>query len=147
MKTLIFLIANQARALFYSKPIGQNSVQLITSISNESGTKRRHDLVTEHTNVTYAGLDGYPHPTDKENQPKLHELEMFARQCVTKLHELLQSTTETGIVIICAPKVLGIIRPQLSDIVNDRVIYEIAKDIIRDEESYVANFSLGKALA
>ena len=146
MNNLIFLIANQYRALFYSKPLGGNKVTLLSSITNESGKMRRHDLVTEHTNITHAGPMGYPHPTDKENQPRIHDLEMFAKLCSGKMKGLLETEPDSAVVLICSPKMLGIIRPNLNRMITEKVIYEIPKEINCDEEGYVAEFLIGKAL-
>jgi protein required for attachment to host cells len=75
------------------------------------------------------------HSTGGDHPARDHELHLFVGRMIAMLSESLERKPFDRLIIVAPPRVLGLLRAQMSDALQKRVRAEVAKDLIHESEA------------
>lgn len=156
MPTTWVLAADSNRARFFELSSG-DKLNEIEDMFNPEGRQQEHEIVTDDEGRFGQGANGgssasNPGPGARSNQAhtsepqqtaREHDVEMFTKQVVRYIDQARNEHRFDKLRVIAAPKMLGLIRQNLSKEAQKMVEEEIAKNITGLEghqvEEYLRN--------
>ena len=129
MDTTWVVVADSARARFFSRKADKHLVEFETMISPD---QRLHEseLVSDRQGRIQTSASGR-HGIGQTNTLKEHEKDLFADHIASRLEEGRSSNQLNSIVLVAAPESLGRIRSKLSAPCEKIVAYTLDKDLTR----------------
>jgi protein required for attachment to host cells len=116
-----------------------------TLVNKKAGLKDK-DMETDRPGRRYGGsqgvkhanqVGGHHHGVDGERSTEQHELGVFAKQVANKIDTDRSHNEFDRLVIMAAPKMLGMLRKSLPDGCQPYVIAEIAKDFMHHDSATI----------
>ena len=127
------IVADERDASFFDLTQPRAAPQARGSLHNDAATRPDRELETDRPGRRFGGTDGNRHGVDGERSTHRHESELFAKD-VARTIEAARSRNEFDrLVLIAAPRMLGMLREALPASCRDMVAAEIAKDLVHNE--------------
>lgn len=102
------------------------------SLHNDAARPDR-ELETDRPGRRFGGTDGNRHAVDGERSTERHESEQFAKAVARTLDAARTRQEFDRLVLIAAPRMLGLLRDALPEPCRSVVAAEIAKDLVNHD--------------
>ena len=128
MSTIAIIVADSAHAKFFLKAGKNAPLEEIIGWINQRGRDHERDLVTSRPGRTLDRQGGALHSMDPRTSTKTHQAMEFAKHLSLELEKYAAQGKFKQLIIIAAPKFLGMIRQHLSPNIKQKIIYEVDKN-------------------
>ena len=129
MSKVWVVVADEAKARILSTSKSTEPLVEINSLSSPEAHDREQDLVSDKPGRGSNGSGEGRHAMDEKNTHKEQNALRFAKQLSALLEKNQQSKSYVKLIIVAAPRFLGLLRKELSKGVNELVSLEIDKDL------------------
>lgn len=102
------------------------------SLHNDAARPDR-ELETDRPGRRFGGTDGNRHAVDGERSTERHEAEQFAKAVARTLDGARTRNEFDRLVLIAAPRMLGLLRNALPAPCRSAIAAEVAKDLVRHD--------------
>jgi protein required for attachment to host cells len=131
------VVADERRATFFDLSRPSNGLHEVGVVENPVGRLKDMDLETDRPGRRSGGVPGtspgpaqaHHHGVDGERSTLLHELTLFAKEVGRRIDADRNGRKFDKLVIIAAPKMLGLLRQSLPSPVQPLIAAEVAKDL------------------
>jgi protein required for attachment to host cells len=124
-------VANESRAVLYSREKRHSPLNERLVIENETAREKTADILADKGGRSFDSHGQGRHTMAKEETgPKRQEALAFARKIVAALDKAAQRGDCRDFGLIAAPEFLGMIRHELSGTRNIQPIFEIDKNVV-----------------
>jgi protein required for attachment to host cells len=127
------VVADERDANFFDLTQPQAPPQARGSLHNDAAVRPDRELETDRPGRRFGGTDGNRHAVDGERSTHRHESELFAKQVARTLDGARSRNEFDRLVLIAAPRMLGMLREALPPPCRAVVAAEIAKDFVHNE--------------
>jgi protein required for attachment to host cells len=127
------VVADQRDANFFDVATPQSDPQACGSLHND-GARPDRDLETDRPGRRFSGSDNdNRHAVDGERSTERHELELFALEVARTIDGARTRHEFDRLVLIAAPRMLGLLREALPAACRSVVAAEISKDFVHHD--------------
>ena len=130
--TVRVVVADERDATFFDLTKPQAPLEERGSLHNDAARPDR-ELETDRPGRRFGGTHGNRHAVDGERSTQRHETELFAKQVCQALDGARTRHEFDRLVIIAAPRMLGMLRESLPAPCQAVVAAEVAKDFSLDQ--------------
>jgi protein required for attachment to host cells len=130
--TVRVVVADERDVTFFDLTKPQAPLEVRGSLHNDSARPDR-ELETDRPGRRFGGTDGNRHAVDGERSTQRHETEMFAKEVARALDGGRTRHEFDRLVLIAAPRMLGMLRDALPAPCQAVVAAEVAKDLTPDQ--------------
>ncbi len=130
--TVRVVVADERDATFFDLTKPQAPLEARGSLHNDAARPDR-ELETDRPGRRFGGTHGNRHAVDGERSTQRHETELFAKQVCQALDGARTRHEFDRLVIIAAPRMLGMLREALPAPCQAVVAAEVAKDLSLDQ--------------
>ena len=130
--TVRVVVADERDATFFDLTKPQAPLEARGSLHNDSARPDR-ELETDRPGRRFGGTHGNRHAVDGERSTQRHETELFAKQVCQALDGARTRHEFDRLVIIAAPRMLGMLREALPAPCQAVVAAEVAKAFSLDQ--------------
>jgi protein required for attachment to host cells len=123
------LVADKVKAQLYDLPSRRGSLTALQSFVNPTGMQPERGLGSSRPGRVTSGTGGGRHAYEPRHGIKEHAEEVFVRDVVGALETDLSASDGAPIVLVAAPRLLGIYRRLLPTAVRDRGVLEVRLDL------------------
>lgn len=129
MSKIWIVVADEGMARILSTSKSTEPLMEINSLSSFEAYDREQDLVSDKPGRGSNGSGEGRHAMDEKTTHKEHYALLFAKQLSDLLEKNRQSKSYIKLIIVAAPRFLGLLRKELSKGVSELVSLEIDKDL------------------
>lgn len=129
MATTYVLVADGGRATIYSQATPRAALLEVAALERPEARLPARELTTDLTGRVFDRVGSGRHGADSDYDPHAPLVKRLARTVAKRLTDSARQQRFDRLVLIAAPKFLGILRPMLADSVRKRVVRETAKDM------------------
>ncbi len=128
-KTYWVVVADESRAIFYTRDARRAPLLEFFALDNEAGRKKAGDILADRGGRSFDSVGAGRHTMAVEKaDPKRHAATAFARQIAERIGKVTHDGSCRGYALIAAPRFLGMLR----DAVSRRCRFEPFKTIDKD---------------
>ncbi|HEY8538147.1 MAG TPA: host attachment protein [Steroidobacteraceae bacterium] len=134
------VVADERRATFFDVSRPKDGLREVAVVENPVGRLKDTDLETDRPGRRFGGAQGaghgpgpaqgHHHGVNGERSTLLHELTLFAKEVGRRIDADRNGHKFDKLVIIAAPKMLGLLRQSLPSQVQSLIAAEIPKDLV-----------------
>lgn len=138
------VVADASEARFYDTESPKGPLHLAAQLTDPNAHLHDRDLVTDRPGSKF---DRAPignrrnatarHGAGGEESPRKHEAEVFARRVADELERASLKDDFERVVVIAGPAFLGLLRNAMPNSLRSKIVAEIAKDVVHQDESAV----------
>jgi protein required for attachment to host cells len=128
-KTYWVVVADESRAIFYTRDTRRAPLLEFFALDNEAGRKKAGEILADRGGRSFDSVGAGRHTVAVEkSDPKKHAATAFARQIAERIGKVTHDGSCRGYALIAAPRFLGMLR----DAVSRRCQFEPFKTIDKD---------------
>jgi protein required for attachment to host cells len=128
-KTYWVVVADESRAIFYTRDTRRAPLLEFFALDNEAGRKKAGEILADRGGRSFDSVGAGRHTVAVEKaDPKKHAATAFARQVAERIGKVTHDGSCRGYALIAAPRFLGMLR----DAVSRRCKFEPFKTIDKD---------------
>jgi protein required for attachment to host cells len=128
-KTYWVVVADESRAIFYTRDTRRAPLLEFLVLNNETGRKKAGEILADRGGRSFDSVGAGRHTVAVEKtDPKKHAATAFARQVAERIGKVTHDGSCRGYALIAAPRFLGMLR----DAVSRRCKFEPFKTIDKD---------------
>jgi protein required for attachment to host cells len=125
------LVADNVKAQLYELPSRRSALKSLQCFVNPAGQQPERALGTSRPGRVTSGVGGGRHAYQQKQGLKEHAEEVFVRQVASALAKDARASGGAPIVLVAAPRLLGIYRQHLPAALRDRVVLEVKRDLAK----------------
>ena len=125
------LVANSSIARIFSAPAALGGLNEIESYSHSASRALDQELNADRPGRTFDSMGSGRHAKEATVSPKEEEAVRFAEQLAARLDEARAKGDLDALMIVAAPRFLGLLRQKLDPVTRDIVSLEIDQDLTR----------------
>jgi protein required for attachment to host cells len=143
------VVADERRATFFDVTRPGNGLHEAGSVENPSGRLKDTDLETDRAGRRHGGAQsvgngqgpthGHHHGVDGERSTVMHDLTLFAKEVGRRIEADRIGHKFDKLVIVAAPKMLGLLRQSIPAPVQSMLAGEVPKDLINQGPQAILN--------
>jgi protein required for attachment to host cells len=140
------VVANRAEARIFDAERADSPLQSIQRLTHEEARLHDRDLksdrpgrVFDHAPQSRRGAVAH-HATGGERSPRKHEDELFARRIAAEIERAYAHGQFDRLLIMAEPGFLGVMRAALSRVIDARLVAEVPKDLVRENERDLSSY-------
>jgi protein required for attachment to host cells len=124
------VVAGERDASFFDLAAAQAQPEARGALLNDASFLKDQDLETDRPGRRFGGTHGNRHAVDGERSTQRHEMEQFAREVARTLDGARTRNEFDRLVLIAAPRMLGLLREALPDTCRSIIAAEVPKDFV-----------------
>lgn len=130
MKKTCVVVANRTTARLFSidTPIGP--LHEIEVLTHPEGRLKNAELGEHAPGRTQDRFGPGRHAIDPDEQPRAHELDVFAKLLATRLHRARSVEGLQALALVAAPETLGALRQHLDAATRALIVAEVSKNLV-----------------
>ncbi len=125
------LVADKARAQLYALASRRSALKSLQCFVNPAGQLPERALGTSRPGRVVSGTSGVRHAYQPKHGLKEHAEEVFVRRVASALTKDARASGGAPIVLVAAPRLLGIYRQRFPAALRDRVVLEVKRDLAK----------------
>ncbi len=130
-KTTWIVVADEAAAAFYARQSRRGPITELFQLRNETARKKTGDLISDRGGRSFDSHGQGRHTMVKEQSgPKKRAINAFAKNIAKRINDAIHEGTCDEIVLIAAPRFLGVLRDALAKAGNVVPAVTIDKEMI-----------------
>lgn len=144
-KTYWVVVADEARAVIYTRNTLHAPLAEYFSLENETARMKTGDLLSDRGGRSFDSLGKGRHTMAKEkSSPKRHAAEAFAAQIAERIGRVMHDGSCRGYALIAAPRFLGLLRDALATACKVDPYKSIAKEVVGQDPAVLQELIDGK---
>jgi protein required for attachment to host cells len=124
------VVADEREASFFDLASAQAPPQARGALLNDAAGLKDRDLESDRPGRRFGGTHGNRHAVDGERSTERHESEQFAREVARTLDGARVRNEFDRLVLIAAPRMLGLLREALPDTCRAVIAAEVSKELV-----------------
>jgi protein required for attachment to host cells len=129
MNAVRLIVVDAARARLYDVAAGTREPRLVSELVNETLGHHERDLVSARAGRVRNSASGQSQPFAARTAARTHAIEAFARHVADWLDGVVAAPAGAPLVLAAEPRMLGLLRPALSERVRTRLVDTLVKDL------------------
>ena len=137
-KYFLVVVADEYRAIFYSRETRYGPLSEIRAITNESARMKTADLISDRGGRSFDSHGQGRHTmTSEKTAPKDQLARTFGKQIAKLIATEVRKGTCRDFALIAAPRFLGVLRQELAVVTKAEPYMTVDKDVVGREESFI----------
>jgi protein required for attachment to host cells len=130
-KTYWVVVADESRAIFYTRDTRRAPLLEFFALDNEAGRKKAGEILADRGGRSFDSVGAGRHTVAVEKaDPKKHAATAFARQVAERIGKVTHDGSCRGYALIAAPRFLGMLRDAVSRKCKFEPFKTIDKDVV-----------------
>lgn len=129
------LVAHDAGARIFENLGPGKGLDLVQEIEHPEGRERNREIDTDRPGRSFQSADARRSSMGREEDAHERVVADFARQVAAKLEHARTSHAYDRLVLVAAPRFLGLLRGALDDVTTKLVVGSLDKDLAHCKES------------
>jgi protein required for attachment to host cells len=129
MTTTWILVASRDEARVFSKQGAEESLTLEIDLGNLAGRLKNSDIDSDRAGRATDNRMHARHAYSTEVEPRDHLLQAFYKETLHSIRHAFIERRFDDLIIMAEPRLLGLIREQLPEMLRDVVKREVPKDL------------------
>ena len=129
MKPTMIVVADSTRARIFTADSPSSPLNEIETMAHPEGKLHDRDITSDLPGKNSGGGGSGGHAYQDETDPKKHELAEFAKRVADYLDDARNANKYSNILVVAAPAFLGELRAQLSSETNEKIVFELDKNL------------------
>ncbi len=135
-KGTVILVANGAKAVFYRNDGGVDDIALTVFHLAEIENPATHEQGTDTPGRTQASA-GTGRSSYSETDLHQAQEDAFAKTTAEMLESELGRSPDAGVIVVAAPRALGVLRNHYGRLTREQLVTEIDKDLTNSPKDHV----------
>lgn len=144
MKGTIIVVADSTRARIFTADSAHSPLNEIETMAHPEGRMHEQDMVSDMPGKDSGKGGGGDHAYQEKIEPKKHEMIEFAKRIADYLDDARNTNKLNKLLIVAAPALLGELRNHLSSETNDKIVFELDKNLahhsVEDIRTHLSEF-------
>jgi protein required for attachment to host cells len=140
------VVADERKARFYDANGVREPLHLRSSLEDPTARLRDRDLETDRPGRSFDRMPAGRHGMDGERGARKQQRIRFAQRIARRIERARARNEFDRLVLVAAPRMLGLIRPHLSDASRALTAAEVRKDLTRRDATEIKTHVPKKAL-
>lgn len=144
MKNTWVVVADASRARIFAASKNLSVFDEVTTLAHPASRMHEQEMTSDLPGRSFDSSGDGRHAMGQTEDPKAHQHDVFARQVSDHIEELCQQDTTAKLILIAAPKTLGLLRQHLSDSTRNKITQEVDKDLtqhsVQDIKDHLPDF-------
>jgi len=140
MSKMWIVVADEAKARILSLDKLTEPLVEIKNFYSEEAKKRDQDIVSDKSGTSYDSSGQGRHSMGEKNEKKEQYGIRFAKEISDSLEKNRLLNTYTKLVIIAAPRFLGLLRKTFSKEVSEMISLEVDKDLTMKDNEIIREY-------
>lgn len=133
------VVADERRVNFFDTAALNSPLAPQGSMYNAAAGLRDQDLESDREGRRFGGTAGHHHGVDGERSTQQHELTLFAKEVAQRIDSARVNHEFDKLILVAAPKMLGLLRQCLPEPSQTLVAAEVAKDVVHQGTDAIRN--------
>lgn len=129
MKAFTIVVADSTRARIFTTDSASSPLVEINTMAHPEGRMHDRDITSDLPGKDKAGDGSGGHAYQAQTDPKKYELDKFAKRVAVYLDEARNANKLSNVLLVSAPEFLGGLRGHLSSETNEKIIFELNKNL------------------
>jgi len=129
MKQTMIVVADSTRARIFTADSPSSPLNEIETMAHPEGKLHDRDITSDLPGKNLGGSGSGGHAYQDETDPKKHELAEFAKRVANYLDDARNANKLSDLLVVAAPAFLGELRAQLSSETNEKIAFELDKNL------------------
>ncbi|MDH5621407.1 MAG: host attachment protein [Gammaproteobacteria bacterium] len=144
-KTYWVVVADEARAIVYTRNTLHGPLSEYFSLESTAARKKTDELLSDHGGRSFDSVGRGRHTLAREkSSPKQHVAEAFAAQIAERIGKVMHDGSCRGYALIAAPRFLGLLRDALAKTCKVEAFKSVAKEVVGQEPAVLQKLVDGK---
>lgn len=134
------VVADESKAIIYSRKTRRGSMQELLSLENEAGRAKIGEILSDRGGRSFDSAGKGRHTMAKEKSgPKRHLAETFAKQIAERIGKASHVGSCIGYSLIAPPRFLGLLRDALATTAAPDPLQTVAKEVVGKDTPFLQN--------
>ena len=129
MKEFTIVVADSTRARIFTTDSASSPLVEINTMAHPEGRMHDRDITSDLPGKDKGGDGSGGHAYQAQTDPKKHELDKFAKRVAVYLDEARNANKLSNVLLVSAPEFLGELRGHLSSETNEKIVFELDKNL------------------
>ncbi len=129
MKAFTIVVADSSRARIFTTDSASSPLVEIETMAHPEGRMHDRDITSDLPGKGKGGDGSGGHAYQEETDPKKHELDKFAKRVAVYLDDARHANKLEKVLVVSAPTFLGKLRGHLSSETNEKIVFELDKNL------------------
>ncbi len=129
MKHIYVLVADAARARVFVAEAPRGPLREVADLVEPGARQPAREINADAPGRTYDSKGLGRHAMAERTDPKRVQAEAFARRIAEYLHDVHANEPSSGVVLVAAPELMGLLRKQLDQSLLNAVEREVSKNV------------------
>ena len=125
------LVADENRARIFAAESVRGEINEVSALVHPELKLREHSMASDGPGRNRSGTAQGSHAVNETGDIRDRHAQMFAKEIAAKLAQGLQRKRYQNLLIVAAPRFLGVLRKELGDAVRKHISLELDKDLTR----------------
>lgn len=125
------VVADSTRARFFTAESPSSPLIENETLAHPEGRLHDRDMTSDLPGKNSSGNGAGGHTYQNQTDPKKHEMSVFAKHVADHLDTKRNANELIKVILVADPAFLGELRSQLSNATNEKVVYELNKNLAR----------------
>lgn len=131
--TTWILVADESRARVFAAQQANGELSELRSFTHPAGRAHGRDITTERPPSTFESVGSARHAIEPHTDRETVEAGRFAQQLVSFLESGRLAHEFQRLVLVAAPRFLGVLRAELSGSLRNLVVLDLAKEVTHED--------------
>ena len=137
MSKIWIIVADEAKARILSTNKSTEALVELHALSSSEASMKEQDLVSDKPGRSYGSAGQGRHSMGEKSEHKAQYAIRFAKELGSYLEKSRQSKAYMKLIIIAAPRFLGLLRKEFSKGVSELISLEVDKDLTMIETQQI----------
>lgn len=133
MANMCILVAESARARLFASDGRRSSLSEVEDLTHSESRLQASELTSDLPGRVFDSAGQGRHAMEEAVDPKRREAEAFAKLLADRLESSRRAGEFERLVLVAAPRFLGMLRGNLSDPTRDCIAREVSKNLVRED--------------
>ena len=134
------VVADESEANFLAMNGCRAPLQLLSRLENESARLYERDLETDRPGRSFDRIGAGRHAIDGERSTQRQQQVRFAKRIAEALERARKDRAFDRLVVMAAPRMLGLLRDAMPDTSRAAVVAEVPKDLVHVDPKAIRNY-------
>jgi len=131
MKPTMIVVADSARARIFTADSSSSPLNEIETMAHPEGRMHDREITSDLPGKGVGGDGSGGHAYQEETDPKKHELVEFTRRVADYLDDARNANKLSNLLLVASPAFLGELRSHLSSETNEKIVFELDKNLTK----------------
>lgn len=138
-KTMV-VVADSTKARIFTAETLRSPLNEIEVMSHPEGRLHDRDITSDLPGKGAGADSSGGHAYESKVDAKQHELIVFSKEVATYLDDVRKANKLSRLLIVSAPEFLGELRSHLSSETNEKVVFELNKNLIKSSADDISKY-------